>query len=438
MKVTREKTENHQAYLTIEMEPAELEEEMKASYRRLAGRANVPGFRKGKAPQAVLERYLGKETILDDALHHLVPAAYEDAIKEQGIKPAAQPDIEVTQTEPVVFKATVPLAPSTELGDIAGIKMAPEPVQVTGEQINETLETIRRQYATWEPVERPVQAGDLVVVDIESTVDGQPFISRKGAQYQVVSGSAVPVSGFAEQVTGTGRGEEKEFKLTFPADAREELAGKEASFKVKVNEIKEEKLPELDDNLALQVSPELKTLAELKERVTVRLTEAAREKARAEFEEKLIDEVVSRSKVEYPPVLVEAELDDLLTEQTRRLQMAGVDIEQYLKNLKKEPEEIRDDLRPAAVKRLVRALVLGQVAGDKKLEVSEAEIDEEVSRLVAGASKQDEMARLLGEARARASVRRYLLTQKTIKHLVESATAGEAKPEENQTGGEAK
>jgi len=231
VKVTNEKTENCQAFLTVEMEPDEVEESLERSYYRLAKKTNIPGFRRGKAPRTILERYIGKESLLEDALNSLLPEAYEKALKEQNIEAFAQPHIEIAQTEPVIFKVAVPLTPTIKLGDYHHIQVAPEPVELTEDDVSAAIEQLRHQHATWEPVERPVAFNDLVVLDVDSDIENKPFINQKGAQYQVLRELPLPAPGFAEQLVGMKRDEEKEFKLQFPSDyPRGELAGKEPSF----------------------------------------------------------------------------------------------------------------------------------------------------------------------------------------------------------------
>ncbi len=423
MKVTREKTENSQAFLTIEMEPAEVEESLAESYRHLAKRANIPGFRKGKAPRAILERYLGKDGILEDALKHLLPQAYEKAIKEQKIEPIAQPHIEVTQTDPVIFKATVPLAPTIKLDNNHNIQVAPEVVETTGDDVDATVEQLRHQHATWEPVERSVEFGDMVVLDIESHIDGEPFINQEGTQYQVLHDLPFPAPGFAEQLSGMKKSEEKEFKLQFPSDySRSELAGKEPFFKVRVVEIKQEILPELSDDFAGQVDPEFKTLSSLRERVATNLKLRAEEKARIDFEERVIEAVVDRAQVEFPPVLVEMEIDRLLSEQSSRLQMEGKGLEEYLKSINKSEEQLREELRPLATKRVTRSLVLGKVTEEEKVEVGEPEIDAEIENMLKSATRdKGKLQEFLNTPGSRDSIRQILMTRKTVQRLVEIA-----------------
>ncbi len=432
MKVTNEKTENCQAFLTVEMEPAEMEESLEASYRRLAKKTNIPGFRKGKVPRAILERYMGRESVLEDALKQLVPQAYEKAIKEQEIEPFAQPDIEVTQADPVIFKAIVPLSPNVVLGDYQNIKLTPEPVATTEADVSDVLEELRHQHATWEPVERPLNFGDLVVLNINSEVEEKPFVKKLGVQYQVLAGSVNPAPGFAEQLVGMSKGEDKEFSLVLPGDyPQSEFAGKEASFKVKVEEIKEEELPEMDDKLAQQVSPDFESVDSLREKVADNLKARAEEKSRMDFEERVINAVIDQSQVDFPPVLVEMEINRILSEQARRLQMSGRGMEEYLKSLNKTEQELREELRPVATRNVTASLVVGKVAEMEKIEVSDSEMDAGIDGMVMSAAedKKEEFRKLLDTPQTRASINQSLMTRKTIERLVAIVKS----PEETKT-----
>jgi len=423
VKVTREKTENSQAFLRIELEPAEVEQSLEHSYRRLAQKANIPGFRKGKAPRAVLERYIGKDSLLEDALKDLLPQVYEKALKEQQIEAIAQPHIEMTQTDPVVFMATVPLKPTIELGDYHGIQLTPEPVELVKDEVETVIEQLRRQHAIWEPVERGANFEDLVSLDIESRIEEKPFISQQGVQYQLLPDHPLPVPGFAQQLSGMKSGEEKEFKLQLPKDyPRAELVRKEAQFKVKVNEVKQPRFPKLDKEFARLVNPEFKTMAALRKQVSTNLRLRAEQKTKEEFEERVIDAVVDISQVEFPPVLVEMEVDRLFAQQVRWLQGSGEGLEQYLSRIKKTEEEVREELRPLATKRVTRSLVLGKIVEEGKIEVTDAEIDAELENIAQSAGgDKDKVQGLLESPQARSSVEQLLTTRKAIQRLVEIA-----------------
>jgi len=436
MKVSKENTENSQVLLTVEMEPAEAEESLEAAYRRLVKRAKIPGFRQGKAPRAILERYLGRESLLDDVLDHWLPQAYEKAIEEQKIEAIAQPQIEITQTDPLIFKATVPVKPTVKLGDYRSIELTPEPVVVAEDDINSALEQLRHRHATWEPVERPVDSGDLVVLDVEGTVDGKPFVDGKGAQHQVVPDLPFPAPGFSQQLLGMKVDDEKEFGLDLPPDyPRRELAGKEALFKVKVSEVKEERLPEMNDDLASQVDPDLKSLDSLREKVSADLRLAAEERAKSDFEERVLEAVVDQAELEFPPVLVEEEVSRLLDEQSRRWQMGGRGLDEYLASVNKTEEELKEELRPVAVKRVTRSLVVAEIAEGEKVEASDAEIDTEVENLTKDAGEgKDKLKEFLAEPRSRQSISRQLIVRKTLERLVEMASAS---TRTGNSGGEA-
>lgn len=427
MKVTNEKTENRQAFLTVEMEAAEVEESLEKSYYRLVKKTDIPGFRKGKAPRAILERYIGKERLLEDALNSLLPEACERAIKEQKIEAFAQPQIEITKTDPVIFKVAVPLMPTIKLGDYHHIQVAPEPVALTDDNVSTVIEQLRHQQATWEPVERPVDFNDLVVLDIEGNIEGKPFINQKGAQYQVLRELPLPAPGFAEQLAGMRRGEWKEFKLQFPKDyPRSELAGKEPSFKVRVTEIKQERLPKLNDELAKAINPDFESLDSLREKVSADLRLRAEEKARIDFEERVIEAVVNITELEFPPILVEMEIDRIISQQLRHWQRGSKGLEEYLGSINKTEAELRQELHPLATKRVTHSLTLGKIAEEEKIEVSDSEINAEIENMTRSATEnKDKLNNFLNTPQARKSIEQVLITRKTIERLVEIAKGSE-------------
>jgi len=428
VKVTNEKTETSQAFLTIETEPAEVEASLQEAYQHLVKKANIPGFRKGKAPRAILERQLGRERLLDEALNSLIPRTYQQAIKEQGIEAIAQPQVEVVQTDPVIFKVVVPLKPTVKLGDYQPVRFVQEPVSISDSEVDHVVEELRHQYATWEPVSRPVDFGDLVVLDIQGSFDNKPFLDQKSAQYQVIRESSYPLPGLAEQLVGMKKDEEKEFSLPFPADyPTAELAGKEALFKVKTNEIKQELLPEVNDEFAQQVHTDFKTVAALRERALADLKARAEERARLDLEEKIVDAVVNLSQVEFPPVLIDEEINRILN---RRFERGQQEMEEYLKNAKKTPEELHEELHPVASQRVIRALVLDKVAVEEKIEASDAEIETEIEKIINGASanqdkltdeNKDKLNKVLHSPQGRESIRQTLVTRKTMQRLVDIA-----------------
>jgi len=420
VKVNQEKIENKQVFLKIEIEPAELEVAMGKAYQRVVNRTKIPGFRQGKAPRSVLERYVGKEELFEEGLKIVVPDAYEKALKETNTSAFASPTIEVIETSPIIFKAIVPLPPEVKLGGYTEIRFAPEPVTVSADEVSRTIDQIRHQQAAWEPVERAVAANDLIVFNIASTMDDKPFINQKSAQYQVVEGLTFPAPGFPEQILGMKREEEKDFKLSFPADyPRTELAGKEASFHVRLTEIKEEKLPDLNDEFAKQVHPEATTMEELRQRVTQELEARAAAKSRMDYEERILDKAVEGSVIEYPPIMIEGEIERMLR------QMGDKGLKEYYDKTKKTEEELRQEMEPVAVKRIQRSLVLGQIAVTEKMEATAEEINTEIEEMVQRTEKKDEMRQFLNTPEAKESLANQVITRKTIQKLVDIAGTGD-------------
>jgi trigger factor len=372
----------------------------------------------------MLERHIGRETLLGEALDRLIPQLLSQAIKDQGIEAIARPDVEVTQTDPVIFKATVPVLPTVELGNYKEISIAPEPVEVGDEEVNKVFDQLRYQHAVWEPVERPVKSGDLVTIDVTGNVEENTLLDRKDLQFQVLQGLPFPVPGFAENIEGLEKGQDKEFSISLPADYEaSELAGKECQFKVCVSEVKEIKLPELNDEFVVSIGQGFETLDALTENITSNLRVMSEEGAKRRHEEKIIDTLSEISRVEFPPVIVEQEIDRLIAAHERELSQNKMSLEDYLKSKEKSKEELREELRPLAIRQVTGSLVLSKITEAEEITVTDKEIDEEVAEMVQGAGEQaEEVRKILQNEATRKSLENVLITRKTIKRLVEIAS----------------
>ncbi len=422
MKVSTEPKENSQVTMNIEMEATEVDKYLERAYSRLVGRVSVPGFRKGKAPRDILERHIGKDALFREALEDLVPTAYHEALEGQEIEAIAHPQFEIVQTEPLIFKAVVPLKPTVKLGDYTQIRVESKPVEITDADIEGTIEQLRYQQAILSPVDRPVQFGDVITIDVEGEREGESFPIRKDVLYEVSKEARLPLPGFAEKLEGISKGEERSFALSYPPDYEmAELAGKEHAFKVKVTEIKEKKLPEVDDEFAKSLGKE--DLASLREELASNLKARAEERARLELEQKAIDAAIELSEVEYPPILAESEIERLLSEEARHFTDGITGLDNYLKSIDKTLEGHVEELRPAASRRVVRSLVLGKVAETEKMEVADSEVDAEIEKMVKDADKEAEEARKLFDLpQARESIKQFLIGRKTVDRLVQIAT----------------
>ena len=425
MKVTKEKIENSQAFLTIEMEPAEVEATMEKAYERLVKKANVPGFRKGKAPRPVLERHIGKDRLFENALDTLIPDAYEKALKEQEIEPFTQPQIEVTQTEPLIFKAIVPLKPSVKLGDYRNVKVETETSgEVTEAQIDAVIDDMRHRNSNWESIElRSADYGDLVVIDLEGKIGDKPFAEQKNVPYQLKRENPVPVPGFAEQISGMKKGDAKEFTLPIPADyPAPEVVGKDAVFKVKVKDVSQEILPKLDDKFASTVDAKYKTMDDLRQSIVKDLTKGVEQRITQKFENKVLDTVVGLSELAFPPVMVESEVNRIINQ---RFPRGREEMEAYLKRINKTPEAFHAGLHPFAENQVKDGLVLGKIAQEEKIEVTDSEVDAEIKTVVSNVDEasQEGTFNILNAPENRASIKNKLLNQKTMKLLVEIVKA---------------
>jgi trigger factor len=423
MKVSAEPIENSQVALNVEMEATEVDEYLEEAYGRLVRKVSVPGFRKGKTPRAVLERHIGKDALFREALEQLIPKAYAEALENQSIDAIDQPQIELVQAEPLIFKATVPVRPTVKLGDYKKIRLESKSVEISDEDVRATIEQLRHQHSVLLPVERAVQYGDIVTMDVEDKRNGEYVPIGKSLVYEVNIDAKMPLPGFAEKLEGANKDEEKSFVLSYPPDYEiKELAGKEHSFKVKITEVKEKQLPVVDDEFAKSLGSE--DMASLREQITSGLKARGEERAQMELERKAVDAVVELSAIEYPPILVERGIDRLLNDEARNFPEGAKGMEDYLRNLNKTIDDHREELRPVATRRVVRSLVLDKIAEAENIEVSDSEVDNEIDKMVKDSGQQaEELRKFFGLVQARESVKQALNSRKTLACLVEIATS---------------
>jgi len=422
VKVSSENIPDSQIEMNVELEADEIEEYMSKAYKRLVNKVNIPGFRKGKVPRNMLEQYAGRGAFLEDIVNNDLSAIYGKAIDEQKIEAIDQPQIEISQIDPITFKATIPVRPTIELGDYKQIRMESNTAEVTEDQVSGVIEQLRNAQAAWEPVDRETKWDDMLTVDVEASSDGHELGKEAGRQYQLLPESQVPAPGFAEQLIALKKTDEKSFALAVPEDyGNQAFAGKEVSFKVLVNEIKEKHLPELNDDFAKVVGSD--SVDKLKESIETDLKTRAEYQAKAEFEDKIVDAIVEQSQIEYPPILKEREIDAMIDMQRNQLLQAQVQLEDYLKHINKTEQDLRNDLEPAAVKKVKGALVLGKVADDDNIKASDEEVEAEVERIAPGdVQEKERFKEVFANPLNRASIMRTLRTKKTMQHLVDIVT----------------
>ena len=431
MSLQVEKLEKNMAKLTIEVGAEELEKAIQSAYQKQKSKISIPGFRKGKVPRQIIEKMYGKEIFYEDAVNELIPDAYEKALDECEEDIVSSPQIDVTQIEagkPFIFTATVAIKPEVKLGKYKGVKVDKIDIDVTDDEINEVVERERDNNARNIAVEdRPVKDGDMTLIDFEGFVDGVAFEGGKGEDYPLTIGSGAFIPGFEEQLVGAELGKEVEVNVTFPEDYHsDDLKGKAAVFKCTVKEIKEKELPDVDDEFASEVS-EFDTLAEYKESIKKDLEEKKAKEAKEAKEEAAIDAIIEASEMDIPDAMIETQQKQMVDEFAQRISMQGLSMEQYLQFTGTNYNQMVEQVKPQAEKRIKSRLVLEAVAAAEKLEVTDEEYDKEIEVMAeAYQMDADKVKEMLGEREAK-NIRKDLLVRKAADFVVENAKESKKK-----------
>ena len=422
MKITKESSSEVEIILNVEMDAADEDPYIDRSYRRTVGRLNIPGFRKGKAPRSIVESYVGRTALVQDALDFMIPETLNQALQTEEIQAFVEPRVEITELEPVSFTATVPLEPTVDLGDFYNVRLEKEPVEVSDEEVDQVLDRIRREMAPWEPVERPVVFGDLLNVTVVGEMDGEVLINDNEIDYIPETTNVLPFPGFAENLEGMANGESKEFVVTVPEEyPRPEFAGKDVSFKVDVLSVKERALADLDDEFAKGVGEGFDDMAALRAHILERVTGEAEAQANYAFQEQSLNTLMESATVTASDILLERELENMQQERDRMLRNQRLDLDTYLRYTGKTAEEFEEEMRPLAEDRLNRSLVVRKLAREEGLEVAPEEIQEEIESMLANASEENlqAMRRALRSQDTLSSIENSLLNQKVMNRLVE-------------------
>ena len=427
MKITAERQPESQVLLEIEVEPERVEKSLDQAYRRLVPKYRIPGFRPGKAPRVMFERYVGRPALLREALEKLVPEVYDEAIKEEGLDPVDQPVFDIPSTEPLTIKATVPLRPEITLGDYRALRQEQDPVTVTPEEVDEALQDLRKRYATLVPVERPVQEGDRLRVDIRATVGDREIVQQDDGELTVTAAALDGLPGLYDHLLGMSKGETAEFDHVIPDDFEDEgMRGETVHYVVTINEVKEEQLPALDDDFARELNEQFSTIADLRARFESDIKQRKTEEGERDFESKLVEAVIAGATLEYPPVLVDREMDAMLDEQVGGNRAA---LEAAFRKSGGSLDTLRERFRPAAVDRVQRSLVLTKLAETEGLSVDDDEVDAEITRLSGTDPAQAaRMREVFNTPSTRDLIARTLLTRKVYARLKEIAAGKELPP----------
>lgn len=425
MSVQVEKLEKSMAKLTIEVSAEKFEDSVNKAYQKNKGKITLPGFRKGKAPRAMIEKMYGPAVFYEDAANDVIPDAYEEAAKESGLEIVAQPSIDVVQIEagkPFIFSATVAVKPEVTLGDYKGIEIEKKDAEVTDEELDAEIDRVRESNARMLTVDdRAVQDGDITTIDFDGYVDGEPFEGGKGTDYPLTIGSHSFIDNFEEQLIGKNIGEETEVHVTFPDQYQaEELQGKPAVFKVTVKEIKVKELPELDDDFAQDVS-DFDTMEEYKEDLKKKLLENKEADIKRQKEEEVVAKIAENAQMDIPEPMVDAQVRQMTQEFAQRIQSQGLSMQQYMQFTGMTPDKMAEELRPQALQRIQSRLVLEAVVAAENIEATEEEIEKDMENMAAMYQMEvDKLKELIGDDEKK-QIGMDLAVQKAVEFVATSA-----------------
>ena len=385
MSVQVEKLEKNMAKLTVEVSAEDFKAAIKKAFNKNKNRFAIPGFRKGKAPQAMIEKMYGEGVFYEDAADEAINASYAEAMKESGLDIVSRPEVtieKIGKDEPFVYSALVAVKPEVTLGQYKGVEVEKADASVSAEDVEAELKKVQEQNARLLTVEdRGVEDGDQTVIDFEGFVDGKGFEGGKAEDYPLTIGSHSFIDTFEEQLIGKKIGEECEVNVTFPTEYHAaDLAGKPATFKVTVKEIKVKELPELNDEFASEVS-EFDTLDEYKKDVEKKLAEKKEIEAKSKNEDAVVAKVVENASMEIPDKMIDAQAENMVQDMARRMQSQGLSLDMYLKYTGMTVEQMKEQARPDAEKRIRTRLVLEAVAQAENIQISDEKVDEEVAKM---------------------------------------------------------
>lgn len=390
LRISTEPMEQRQMALRVEIDQERVDQELHKAARKLAGQYRIPGFRRGKAPYNLLVQYVGLPALFQEFLEPLGQEIYPKALEEAKLEPYAPGVLDVESLEPLTYKFIVPLEPEIDLGDYRSLRVAEPTIEVTDEEVNAQLEEYRSQFSSYGEVDRPSQYGDLITIDVKSVIPateegGDEIIVLNETDWDVTPDNENPMDppGFDEALLGLRAGEEKDFVLDWPADSQSIHAGKQANFNVKIHKIQGTTEPALDDSFAQMVGPEFENLDALKENIRTTLLDSRKQEGDEAYLESALDALMAQSTLNYPPTVVEDQLDTMVNTLERQLREYGIEnIEQYLQQMGQSVEQYRESIRPQAEIMAKRNLLISEIFRQEGITVTDEEIDARIDRML--------------------------------------------------------
>ena len=389
MKITQDEVVERQTTLHIELDDEDIDPYLQRAYSRVVQNVNIPGFRKGKAPRSIIEQYFGRESLLNEILDSMLPELTGKAITEEDIDAVGMPSIDLEGLDPFQFSAVVPLKPDINLGEYKSIRVEKEIPSLPDDAIDERIEQLRLSVASWEPVDRTVQTGDMVSTQIKGTLDDEVILDESDAVYLVNEDIGRPFPGFSDKLVGLESDEPSSFDLDIPEDFQDEnLAAKNISFEVNIKDIKERVLPELDDAFAQSIGEGYESLEDLREEVDKSIINEAETEASRAHRENVIQALLESATVELPPLLIEHESTHMVEEQERMVTQANMVLDDYLTSIGKTRTELEEESRDEAIGRLTRSFVLSALADEENIDISDDEITERIEELFSNSDEE--------------------------------------------------
>lgn len=424
-----EKQEGNQGTLTIEVDAESFNEALDKAFKKVVKKVNVPGFRKGRVPRMIFEQRFGVEALYEDAVDFVLPDAYAEAVEKTGIEPVDKPHIDIESIEKgsnLVFKAEITVKPEVKLGEYKGLEVEEKSTEVADEDVDSEISRLQERYAELIVKEDgEIEKGDTAVIDFEGFVDGKPFEGGKAENYSLEIGSGSFIPGFEEQLIGVAAGAEKDVSVTFPEEYHaEELKGKDATFKVKVHEIKVKKLPELDDEFAKDVDEDVESFQELKEKIKNHLKEHKEADAKNHKRDSVVEQASNNAEIDIPAVMIENEQDNMLKEFEQRLQSQGMTLDMYSQFSGTDKDALRGQMKDDAEKRVRANLTLEAIAKAENIEASDEETDEELKKMAESYKLElDQLKKMLDLQGGTDLIKSDIKLQKAVDFLVKNSKA---------------